>query len=163
MTPTEHRLQSRDASACHSNANLDYAPQINEDAFFERIRGLGVAVYGVETHDTANGGKPTGAEDQEKGNLLPVWPLDGSQRRNGKPQDPYISYDVERGCRYVWVCLSVRAPISVVPGNRGVRTVKEGCGVDAGTRLGLGKVPHLVKRPALANGDYKTDEEEDSV
>ncbi len=48
-------------------------------------------------------------------------------------------------------------------GGRGVRTVEEGRGIDAASGLGLGEVPHLVKRPALADGDYEADEEEDGV
>jgi hypothetical protein len=48
-------------------------------------------------------------------------------------------------------------------GDRRVLTVEEGCRVDACARFGLGKIPHLVKRPALGNGDHETDEEENGV
>jgi hypothetical protein len=42
-------------------------------------------------------------------------------------------------------------------------TVEEGRPVDAGAWLCAGEIPHLMKGPALADGDYKTDEEEHRV
>lgn len=52
---------------------------------------------------------------------------------------------------------------SAIMGNKRVQTIEERCGVDAGARLSLGKIPHLVKWPTLADRDYKADEEEHGV
>lgn len=137
LAAAKHRLQCRNAGASHGNADLDHAPQVDQNALFERVLGLGVAVNGVETYYAADCSKGTSPKDEEKGDLLSTWALNGPQRRNGKSQDPYIGYDVERRCCCMRSGWSVRGLSSALMGNRRVQTIEESCGVDAGARLSL--------------------------
>lgn len=76
MAAAKYGLECRDTGAGRGNAYLDHTPQIDDDALFERVLGLSVAVDGMETHYAADGGKSTGAKDEEESDLVPLWPLD---------------------------------------------------------------------------------------
>jgi hypothetical protein len=96
LAAAEDGFEGRDAGAGYGDADLDHAPQVNQDAFLERVRGLGVAVDGVQAHHATDGGKGAGAENEEESDLFAVGPLDGPQRGNWKGEDPYVCDDVER-------------------------------------------------------------------
>lgn len=95
----EDGLEGGRAGAADSDADLDHAPHVEDDAVVERIRRQRVLVDGVQADQRRDGCEGADAEDHDEGHLLPARAVHARERPDGQAQDPHIRCDVEgRGC-----------------------------------------------------------------